>query len=60
MKDLSGMILGGDTKPAQPLYVGVGDTAARLMTRNPYLKQCKLSAKKRVAPAPADKTGRKL
>lgn len=43
-KDMNGMILGDDTKPAQPLYVGVGDTAARLMERNPYLKQFKLSA----------------
>jgi hypothetical protein len=42
-KDMNGMILGDDTKPAQSLHVGVGDTALRLMERNSYLKQLKLS-----------------
>ena len=42
-KDMNGMILGDDTKPAQPLHVGVGDTATRLRERNPYLKQFKMS-----------------
>ncbi|WP_147376895.1 hypothetical protein [Noviherbaspirillum saxi] len=42
-KDMNGMILGDDTQPAQPLHVGVGDTATRLMARNPYLKQFKLN-----------------
>jgi hypothetical protein len=41
-KDMNGMILGDDAKPVQALYVGVGDTATRLMEHNPYLRQFKL------------------
>lgn len=37
------MILGDDTKPAQLLYVGAGDTVARLIERNSYLQPLKLS-----------------
>lgn len=43
-KDIHGMIIGDNQNPGQRLTVGVGDSVATLMRRNPFLKQLQVPA----------------
>lgn len=42
-KDINGMVIGDDKRPGQRLMVGVGDSVAKLVQRNVFLKQLGLS-----------------